>query len=612
VNNGETMASNSQWHGKGAIEILEEASHLLRLAPITTLLCYFIGTMPFVLGLLFFWADMSGSGTARSHLTGASFGVAVLFVWMRCWQAVFASRLLNLLVDRPSSRWSVGRILRLIGLQLATMPWAFVLLPLAMIVTLPFGWCYAFFQNLTVFGDGGDGFNATIRRAWHQSARWPGQNHVLLLVISLFALLVFANLGVALYLLPKLLKTLFGVETVFSRSDLFLFNTTFWMSLAGLTSLCVGPLIKAAYVLRCHYGESLHSGQDLLTELNRLRRLAEPVLALLMLLGSCWMLSLCPLEAAQESVHESTNIRMARHLSRSFSENSPDMSFPRRRESRSGAEFWIPAYAGMTGKDQKQAVEQPPGESVSAARLDCAISEVMNKLEYRWRLPQVDHDEPKAESGGFLAQTLRTVRQWLSQALQWLKKALEWLADWLRKLAPADQAKPSSSWPGFGSVQLWLGMALGVVVIAAAAGLWRQRKRKKEATRGATQAEPTIIVTPDLADENISASDLPVARWLALARDLLARGELRLGLRALYLAGLAQLADRNWLTIARYKSNRDYEHELRRRAHAFPGLIHSFSQNVVVLERVWYGMHEIRRDTLEQFLANHKRIMADE
>ena len=38
--------------GKGAIELVEEATHLLRLAPASTLVSYYIGALPFILGFL--------------------------------------------------------------------------------------------------------------------------------------------------------------------------------------------------------------------------------------------------------------------------------------------------------------------------------------------------------------------------------------------------------------------------------------------------------------------------------------------------------------------------------------------------------------------------------
>ena len=117
---------------------------------------------------------------------------------------------------------------------------------------------------------------------------------------------------------------------------------------------------------------------------------------------------------------------------------------------------------------------------------------------------------------------------------------------------------------------------------------------------------------PDVSAEDVAADALPAVRWLTLARDLLARGELRLALRALYLAELVHLAEMNLLAIARFKSNRDYEREIKRRAHSFPGMIGAFSENLVIFERIWYGIHSIKQETVQQFLNNYERITADE
>jgi len=86
---------------------------------------------------------------------------------------------------------------------------------------------------------------------------------------------------------------------------------------------------------------------------------------------------------------------------------------------------------------------------------------------------------------------------------------------------------------------------------------------------------------------NLGAEQLPEDGWTKLARELLERGELRLALRAFYLASLARLAERNLISLAKFKSNRDYEQELRRRGHSFPDMLALFSENVGVFDRIW-------------------------
>ena len=68
--------------GKASLEMFEEAFHLVRSAPSVALASYYLGTLPFVLGLLWFWTDMSRSPFAYEHLDAAALGMASLFAWM--------------------------------------------------------------------------------------------------------------------------------------------------------------------------------------------------------------------------------------------------------------------------------------------------------------------------------------------------------------------------------------------------------------------------------------------------------------------------------------------------------------------------------------------------
>src|SRR5437762_2064002 len=79
--------------GRGALDVIEEAFHLLRLASLPMLLAYYIGAVPFVLGVLYFWSDMSRGAFADERLGAETAGLALLFFWMKTWQAIFARRL---------------------------------------------------------------------------------------------------------------------------------------------------------------------------------------------------------------------------------------------------------------------------------------------------------------------------------------------------------------------------------------------------------------------------------------------------------------------------------------------------------------------------------------
>jgi hypothetical protein len=93
-----------------------------------------------------------------------------------------------------------------------------------------------------------------------------------------------------------------------------------------------------------------------------------------------------------------------------------------------------------------------------------------------------------------------------------------------------------------------------------------------------------------------------------LAKEWIARNDFRMAMRALYLASLAYLNERELIRIHRGKSNRDYHRELDRRARSTPELAAVFGQNLAVFESSWYGRREIGLDAIEAFAANLDRI----
>ncbi|HWB58964.1 MAG TPA: DUF4129 domain-containing protein, partial [Chthoniobacteraceae bacterium] len=96
--------------------------------------------------------------------------------------------------------------------------------------------------------------------------------------------------------------------------------------------------------------------------------------------------------------------------------------------------------------------------------------------------------------------------------------------------------------------------------------------------------------------------------WMKMARDMMARGEFRLAIRALFLAMLSNLSLRELISIARYKSNRDYQRELRRRLGAQGDLPGLFGESVSIFEEAWYGDHVVTDETVGRFSANIERM----
>ena len=537
--------------GKGAFDLIEEAVHLLRTAPLATLAVYYLGAIPFVLGLLFFWADMSRSPFASQHLADASLALAGLFFWMKFCQAVFARHLRAQIAAEPPPALNLRLGARMAITQIILQPFGLFLIPLSLIPALPVAWVFAFYQNATALAGGGDSASKVFKKSWKQATLWPMQNNVALAILLAFGFCVFLNWVSVCLVLPQLSKMLLGVQSVFTQSPWSLLNTTFFAAMFGLTYLCVDPMVKTFYALRCFYGESLQSGEDLKAELKPFAISAKNIAAAILILSAI------------------------------------SLSVPVR-----AAEAAPPA-------------NPPTASQVSPPDLDRAINQTIHEQKYTWRLPRGKIEEADANKGiiaRFLDKVGAMLRKWAHAVLDWVNKLLEKLS---RRWHPGSSG-PRSNWDWGSPVQLLLWTL--VAAVAATLGVFLYRVwRGRQKTRSAVASEAMLPV-PDVADENVGADQLPEDGWTKLARELLERGEFRPAMRAFFLASLSHLAARHLIAIARFKSNRDYERELHRRGHSFPEMLSLFGDNLSVFERIWYGMHEVNRELVGQFSANVEKI----
>ncbi len=539
--------------GKGSIEIIEEATHLLRLMPVQITALYFIGGLPFILGLLYFVADMSKNAFAYEHDAEAVFSMVLLFLWMKCWQAVFCNHVRAFIAHAPAPKWSFLEIVRLCVAQIAIQPLGFAILPVAFIITLPFGYAYAFFQNVSLYGDGkSSGLKPVYKKALSQTKFFPRQNHALLLILTLFSFFIFFNVIPVMFFAPRLLQTFTGIETEFTLIGWrILFNTTFLTAAVALTYIAIDPLVKTVYVLRCFYGESLSTGEDLKIDLQRLR----PAAHISALLIASFLI-----------------------LHTSFS------------------------YAGDTTMPVRAGVERT---ALSSTELDRSLSDTITKREYAWRLPR--QQMTKKDHGpfaAFLDGVVDTAADWISAVEDWIDRALKWIRDFIIKPS-LDKSHPDKSWTGSTTLLLYILGAIAVCLTAIF--VWHTSKKRKTGTIELTGK--ALAPVHDLSSEEITADELPSNEWIALARRMAEKGDLRLALRALYLGSLAHLANHGIVRIAKYKSNRDYEMEVRRRAAETSDLIAAFSENSGIFESVWYGMHDIPAEVFKEFSQKHERIM---
>ena len=358
-------------HHQSAIRIIEEAVDLLRSAPGSLLAGYYLGSTPFVLGLMYFWADMSRGANAGEHCTLAALSLASLYIWMKFWHAVFAHQVRAHLTGEPPYRWSLSRVTSVVATQSLIQSTRFIVLPVAGVVLIPFGFCYAFYQNAAAHAEEDcQTLKSTIRWAWRQSGLWPRQNHLLIAIFWIFGVVIFLNISFSAFMIPQMVRTLFGIDSIFTLSGVrMILNTTFWIAMLGMTYLCLDPFIKTVYVLRCFYGSALKSGEDLKSELRRKLAGVKKMSMGLAIVVLCATPLTC--------------------------------------------------LAG-----------QPT--SVSTAELDRSIDETLERREFAWRMPREKVPEGEEEAKGPLAAAItwlldvlaegrRTIGKWVTQLFEWLK-----------------------------------------------------------------------------------------------------------------------------------------------------------------------------------------------
>src|SRR5436305_6586408 len=139
----------SYQRGTGALDLIEEAFHLVRLASLPTLLTYYIGAVPLVLGVLYFWSDMSRGAFADERLAFETVGLAFLFFWAKTWQAIFARRLRGQILGRALSRITFRQAGRMAITQAILQPLGLFLIPIALLLLFPIAWVYGFYQSVT-------------------------------------------------------------------------------------------------------------------------------------------------------------------------------------------------------------------------------------------------------------------------------------------------------------------------------------------------------------------------------------------------------------------------------------------------------------------------------
>jgi hypothetical protein len=383
-------------------------------------------------------------------------------------------------------------------------------------------------------------------------------------VLWLGGFVLMLNLGLLIFSLPRLLNSLLGIETVLDESVGTWNNSSFYLCIFVFSYLLINPLNKAVFALRCFYGRSRTSGADLRAELRR----DSPLVPLARVVTvSVLLVVVLPARANDPA-------------------NLPPPS----------------AYLPVPVATNPLPSAAP---AASPENLNSAIDHTLQKDEFAWRMPRAE--EPGARDNLFIRLLHRFgtyLESWMDSIGKVIGKILDWLFKNQREHDPTESSGVSIAGFPWRALVVFLGLVALGCLLWLALRYWRGSRMKT--------AQVLRTVTPvrsvDLEDETVQADQLPEDSWLALAQELIEKGELRLALRALYLATLSALARQELVRLAATKSNRDYLSELTRRLRGETTIVPFFRENVRLFEASWYGTHDVTTAVIDAMRDNQQQV----
>jgi hypothetical protein len=269
----------------------------------------------------------------------------------------------------------------------------------------------------------------------------------------------------------------------------------------------------------------------------------------------------------------------------------------------------------LAGVSQAAHAEQtPPTPNKAEALADSArqarIQQLRQALEiesgraiYRWH--DAEHPSPPNWFDKLLAKFVRGIERGWNAILNFLRRL------WPRGLNLSLGNGEGRPWQ-LKDLRVWLWL-IAILTLVAGTVLFWLRRRKETASLSIPQA---IAPLPDLSEGTL-ASARSEDEWFALAGQLEGEGELRLALRAAYLGLLAGLAQREWLTIRRDRTNREYLDEFTRRWRRRPQasvetraeVPEKFRGSLRQFDRVWYGSYVLTTAAVSAYRQDQRELL---
>jgi hypothetical protein len=381
------------------------------------------------------------------------------------------------------------------------------------------------------------------------ASQWFGGSLLVFLMLFPLWIAVWLNGLILAMMVPQLLHSIFGVNTLLSTEMgvyALLQSSAFWLSLFAGAWLALDPIVKCTFVVVYQHLRSRREGDDLrglLASLPRERQKKAQMVTgtLLILTAILAALSLTATAAAAQ-------VTAAQMITETSSASAREARVQRMRQ---------------------------------------ALDHESQRAIYRWH--DAEHPSPPT---------------WFDKLLTKLGNGIEraWDAMWkfLGKLWPQGLSLPAGKANGgvwnLKDLRLWITLIAVLTLVAAGVLVWLRQRNETASTSIPLEVAPM----PDLSD-TASAIERSEDEWFSLASRLQGEGELRFALRAAYFGLLSGLAQREWLTIRRDRTNCEYLNEFTRRWRRRPQaatevraeIPEKLRGSLRLFDGVWYGSHAL-------------------
>jgi hypothetical protein len=571
---GRSVSTRARRSRLGALEALEGGFALFRSTFGREAWRYYAGALPLAFCFIPTWVfngqvRVSSGGLLTEALIFA--GAYLLRVWAiaRYMQGV-RERAFGVPIAKPAGRASKAAALgRLLAWKITLSAGA-----LATLFTIAgAAWFYSAcqFASLEALEDSTE--RHSIRGCVALAGEWFGGGLLLFLMLFPLWVAVWLNCMLLAIVLPQLLHSIFGVDTLLSTqmgAYSLTSSSAFWLSLFGCAWIALDPVVKCTFVVVYQHLRSRREGDDLRGLLANLPRQQQKKAEMIGSAGD-----------RRGPGIASLVIILAVILL------SPSQATSRQRQA-------PPSHS----------VAETAADSTRQARvqeLRQALDKESQRAIYRWH--DTEHPSPPTWFDKMLARIGEAIKSAWDAFLKFLRNI------WPRGLSFSPSA--DGGWR-LKDLRLWLALVVALTLAVGVTLFWLRRRREAPQISIPVSAAPL----PDLHDAAV-ASERSEEEWFGLANRLEGEGNLRLALRAAYLGLLAGLAQREWLTIRRDRTNREYLDEFTRRwrrrpqaaVEAHAEIPEQVRGSLRQFDRVWYGSHALTPASVAAYRQDQRELL---